>query len=347
MAGGIGSRFWPKSRKSKPKQFLDLLGVGKSSLRLTYERYAKWIPSENIVVVTNRNYRELVQEHIPELALDQILCEPIGRNTAPAICYAAYSLFKRDPKAELLITPADHFVNDSEALRSILMKSFDFVSAHDALLTVGVRPTRPETRYGYIQVSDNEPISRAKSFTEKPLMELAQVFIQCGEFYWNSGIIVAKAVDIIAAIEEHMPENHALFSSIAEHYGTSLEAKAVAKVFAECRSTSIEFGVMSLAQNVYVIAGDFGWSDVGTWDSIHQLSERDEAENRACDRALLYNSRNCIVSLPKEKVAILSGLDGYIVVDTDNILMICPRSEEQNMKQYIDEVKYKFGDEYI
>ncbi len=347
MAGGIGSRFWPKSRKAMPKQFLDMMGSGKSSLRHTYERFLELIPADNFLVVTNVDYRELVAEQIPELRAEQILCEPIGRNTAPSICYAAYSLFKRDPKAEVLITPADHYINDEDELRQILSECFDFVSDNNALLTVGVRPTRPEIRYGYIQVSDNSTISRAKSFTEKPIMDLAQIFIQCGEFYWNTGIIVSKVGDIIAAIEAHLPDNHALFNSIMEHYGTATEAEAIAAVFAECRSTSIDYGVMSRAQNVYIRVADLGWSDVGTWDSIYQLVEKDEAENMESEMICAYNSHRCIISLPSNKAAVVSGLDDYIVVDTDDILMICPRSEEQEIKRYIDDLRYKLGDKFI
>ncbi len=347
MAGGIGSRFWPKSRQRKPKQFLDILGTGKSFLRHTFERFLPMIPEENFLVVTNGAYRDMVLEQIPELNPSQVLCEPIGRNTAPCICYAAYSLLKANPKAEMVVTPADHFVSDEEGLRAIISECFDFATEHRALLTVGIRPTRPETGYGYIQTSDEGCISRVKCFTEKPNLELAQTFLQCGEFFWNSGIFVWSARDIVAAVEEHLPENHNLFNSIMESYGTEDESRAIAGVFSECRAISIDYGVMERAQNVYVRVGEFGWSDVGTWGSLYQLSQRDEAENTICEGAELYNTHRCLVSIPKGKVAVLSGLDDYIVIDTDDVLMVCPRREEQDIKRFIDDMKYKSMDEFI
>ncbi len=347
MAGGIGSRFWPKSRKAMPKQFLDILGTGKSFLRHTYERFLPMIPSENFLIVTNSGYRDLILEQIPELDANQILCEPIGRNTAPCICYAAYSLLKSNPDAEMVVTPADHFVSDEQGLREIISECFDFAASNEALLTVGVKPSRPETGYGYIQTSDGETISRVKCFTEKPNLELAQTFLQCGEFFWNSGIFVWSAKDIIAAIKEHMPETYLLFDSIMDSYGTEDEGRAIAEVFSECRSISIDYGVMERAKSVYVRVGEFGWSDVGTWGSLYQLSQKDQDENAACDGAYLYDTHRTLVSLPEGKVAVLSGLDDFIVIDTDDVLMVCPRSEEQSIKRFIDEVKYHEGDKFI
>ncbi len=347
MAGGIGSRFWPMSRKSKPKQFLDILGTGQSFLRHTFERFLPMIPAENFLVVTNGAYRDLVLEQIPEISAGQVLCEPIGRNTAPCICYAAYSLLKANPDAEMVVTPADHFVSDEESLRGIIAECFDFAASNSALLTVGVRPTRPETGYGYIQTNNDRAISPVKCFTEKPNLELAQTFLQCGEFFWNSGIFVWSVRDIVAAIEEHLPDNHALFSSIMESYGTDDESRAIAEVFSKCRAISIDYGVMERAQSVYVRVGEFGWSDVGTWGSLYQLSQRDEAENTICEGAHLYDSHRCLVSIPKDKLAVLSGLDDYIVIDTEDVLMVCPRSEEQNIKRFIDDLKYQSMDKFI
>lgn len=347
MAGGIGSRFWPKSRKSMPKQFLDILGSGKSFIRHTFERFLPTIPTENFLVVTNRSYRDLVLEHIPELKPEQVLCEPIGRNTAPCICYAAYSLLKKDPDAQMVVTPADHFVSDEQGLRNIIDECFDFATQNKSLMTVGVRPSRPETGYGYIQVSDSNPISRVKCFTEKPNLELAQTFVQSGEFFWNSGIFIWRADDIVAAIERHLPEHHELFSSIMEDYGTSNEVAAIEKVFSECRAISIDYGVMEQAENVYVRVGEFGWSDVGTWGSVYQHSERDQNDNAANEDTFLYDTTGTLVSLPAEKLAVVVGLKDYIVVDTDDALMICPCSEEQNIKKFIDDVKYNKGDKFI
>jgi len=348
MAGGIGSRFWPKSRQHRPKQFLDILGTGKSFIRHTFERFAPIVPPENFLVVTNRKYRQLVLDHLPELAPEQVLCEPIGRNTAPCIAYAAYTLLKKDPSAEMIVTPADHLILNEEDFRAIIGECLDFAVAHDALMTVGIKPTRPDTGYGYIQVSDNRKISKVKCFTEKPDLQLAQVFLQSGEFFWNSGIFVWKVQTIVEAFEKYLPEHHALFSGLMRAMGSDAEQNIVEMVFAECRAISIDYGIMEKAGNVYVRCGEFGWSDVGTWGSVYQHSRKDRYANAIPERGCyLYNTRSSIVSLPEGKIAVVSGLKEYIVVDTDDVLMICPRAEEQNIKKFIDEVKYNDGEGHI
>lgn len=348
MAGGIGTRFWPESRQSKPKQFLDICDTGKSFLRMTYERFASLVPTENFLVVTNARYRDLVLEHIPEIGAEQVLCEPIGRNTAPCICYAAYHLRKVNPEAMMIVTPSDHLILNETEFHSILADTIAFASNNNALMTIGITPSRPETGYGYIQKNDNNALSRVKCFTEKPNLELAQLFVQSGEFFWNSGIFIWKVNDIIEAIAKHLPEHHALFDGIADKLGTEEEAAAIAKVFAECRAISIDYGVMEKADNVYVRCGDFGWSDVGTWGSLYQLSRKDKYANvKPKEGCYTYDTRSSIISLPKEKIAIINGLRDYIVVDTEDVLLICPRAEEQNIKKYIDEVKYNNGDKHI
>jgi len=317
MAGGIGARFWPKSRQSMPKQFLDILGTGKSFIRHTYERFAKMVPAENFLVVTNDKYKSLVLEHIPEIGEKQVLCEPVGRNTAPCVAYAAYTLLKRNPDAEMIVTPADHLILNEED-------------------------------YGYIQVSDDKPISKVKCFTEKPDIELARVFLQSGEFYWNSGIFVWKVRSIVEAFEKYLPEHHALFSGVMRAIGTDAERNVVEIAFSECRAISIDYGIMEKADNVYVRCGEFGWSDVGTWGSVYQHSRKDRYANAVPEEGCyLYDTRSSIVSLPKDKIAVISGLKEYIVVDTDDVLMVCPRSEEQNIKKFIDEVKFHNGDKHI
>ena len=317
MAGGIGTRFWPKSRQSMPKQFLDILGTGKSFIRHTYERFAKMVPAENFLVVTNDKYKSLVLEHIPEIGEKQVLCEPVGRNTAPCVAYAAYTLLKRNPDAEMIVTPADHLILNEDDFRAIIAECLDFASEHDALMTVGIKPTRPDTGYGYIQVSDDKPISKVKCFTEKPDIELARVFLQSGEFYWNSGIFVWKVRSIVEAFEKYLPEHHALFSGVMRAIGTDAERNVVEIAFSECRAISIDYGIMEKADNV---------------------------PEEGC---YLYDTRSSIVSLPKDKIAVISGLKEYIVVDTDDVLMVCPRSEEQNIKKFIDEVKFHNGDKHI
>lgn len=341
MAGGVGSRFWPLSRHSCPKQFLDIMGCGRSFLRQTYDRFRAMIPSENIYVVTAESLRGLVAEQIPELLESQILCEPIGRNTAPCICYAAHRIAARDKDAQMVVTPADHFVGDEAGLMGIVDECFNFSKTNNALLTVGVRPSRPETGYGYVQVSSSEPISRVKCFTEKPKLELAQAFVQCGEFFWNAGIFVWRATDILEAIKLHMSETYSLFEPLEKVIGTEHEAAVVSRAFSECRSTSIDYGVMEVAENVYVRVGEFGWSDIGTWGSIYQLSERDEQGNAGVGESYLPESRDCFISVPEGKIAVVAGLDGYIVVDSDDALLICPRSHEQSIKDYVDELKFR------
>ncbi len=348
MAGGVGTRFWPKSRQSRPKQFLDILGTGKSFLRMTYERFAEVVPADHFLVVTNARYKGLVMEQLPEIDENRILCEPVGRNTAPCICYAAYWLDRVAPDAMMVVTPSDHLVLDQAEFRRVLGDAIEFADRNSALMTIGITPNRPETGYGYIQKSDDEPISKVKCFTEKPNLELAQTFVQCGEFFWNSGIFIWKNADILAAIREHLPEHAALFDGIGDAFGTEREAAAVESVFAECRAISIDYGVMEKADNVYVRCGDFGWSDVGTWGSIYQHSRKDKYANaKPASKCYTYDVRNSIISLPEGKVAVVNGLRDYIVVDTDDVLMICPRAEEQNIKKYIDEVKFNDGDKHI
>ena len=348
MAGGVGARFWPKSRKTMPKQFLDILGTGKSFIRSTFERFLPIVPKENFLVVTNQSYKELVLEHLPELTDKQVLCEPIGRNTAPCIAYAAYSLLKQDPNARMIVTPSDHLVLNESDFHSIINECLEFATAEGALMTVGIQPTRPETGYGYIQKSNNERISRVKCFTEKPNLELAQTFVECGEFFWNSGIFIWSVKAIVEAFQHHLPEHHALFSSILNDYGTEREKTAIEQVFSECKAISIDYGVMEKADNVYVRCGDFGWSDVGTWGSVYQLSEKDKHENAVVAEACYtYSTERTFISLPKGKIAVVNGLKDYIIVDTPDALLICPRSEEQSIKNFIDDVRFENGEKFI
>lgn len=347
MAGGVGTRFWPKSRKNMPKQFLDILGNGKSFIRMTFERFSARIAPENFLVVTNQNYKSLVLEHLPELKPEQILCEPIGRNTAPCICYAANYLNKIAPDSLMVVTPSDHYVADEKGFIDTLDACTEFAGANDVLMTIGINPTRPETGYGYIQRSSAEPLSPVKCFTEKPNLEVAQAFIRSGEFLWNSGIFIWKTSAILSAVERYLPEMHSLFSSISASYGTVGESAAITDVFTRCRAISIDYGVMERADNVYVHSGDFGWSDIGTWGSLYQHSRKDKYANaKPAEGCYTYDTRNTIISLPQNKVAIINGLRDYIVVDTEDVLMICPRSEEQNIKKYIDEVKFNQGDKF-
>ena len=347
MAGGVGSRFWPMSRRNMPKQFLDILGTGKSFIRSTYERFLPLVPKENFLVVTNRAYRDLVLEHIPELDPEQILCEPIGRNTAPAIAYAAHTLRKRSKDARMIVTPSDHLILNEAEFHVAINECLEFVAEHDALMTVGIEPSRPDTGYGYLQKSASNVISRVKCFTEKPALEIAQAFVDCGEFVWNSGLFVWSIDSIMKAFETYLPEHHALFNSSDDALGTEREAEVIEQVFAECKSISIDYGVMEKANNVYVRCGDFGWSDMGTWGSLYQYYPKDEEGNACSSEAVTFDSTGCLLSMPKDKLAVVNGLKDYIVVDTDDVLMVCKRQTEQNIKRFVETVKFTTGDKHI
>lgn len=347
MAGGAGTRFWPLSRQSMPKQFLDILGTGRSFIRHTYERFARLVPPEHFLVMTNNAYKDLVLEHLPELRPDQVMCEPIGRNTAPCIAYAAERLAKEDPEAMMIVTPSDHLILDEAGFINVARECVEYASANDALMTIGLRPTRPETGYGYIQVNSREAISKVKTFTEKPNLEMAQTFLASGEFLWNSGIFVWSVEQIRKALQQFLPELSALFAQAAEHIGTEGETAAIERVFSECRSISIDYGVMEKAENVYVHTGDFGWSDMGTWGSLYQYYPKDDEANACSSEAVMFDATGCLVSMPKDKLAVINGLKDYIVVDTPDVLMICPRSNEPIIKTFINEIRFRKGDKHI
>ena len=335
MAGGIGSRFWPKSRQSMPKQFLDILGTGKSFIRHTYERFEKIVPPENFLVVTNRKYKDLVLQHLPELTERQVLCEPVGRNTAPCIAYAAYTLLGQNPDAEMIVTPSDHLILNEDDFRAIIGECLEFADRHDALMTVGIKPTRPDTGYGYIQVSDAQPVSKVKCFTEKPDLELAQTFLQCGEFFWNSGIFVWKVKNIVAAFEKYLPEHHLLFSGVQRALGTDAEQNIVELAFAECRAISIDYGIMEKASKVLALEGDFGWSDVGSWDALESLYEKDEYGNITYGEQVHIDTHDCII-YAKNKLVTTIGLDNVIVVETEDAVLVCDKNRAQEVKKIVE-----------
>ena len=352
MAGGIGSRFWPISRRTMPKQFLDMLGTGKSFIRHTYERFAKIVPPENFLVVTNGSYKPLVLEHIPEIDEDQILSEPVGRNTAPCIAYAAWRLRVAAPDATMIVTPSDHLILDEDEFRRAIVESAEFAERQRALMTIGIRPDRPATGYGYIQVAnqvrlEQKAVYKVKTFTEKPNLELARSFVESGEFFWNSGIFIWKVDAIMENFERLLPDMHQMFASIAPSYGTPQEQQSIERIYPECRNISIDFGIMEKAGDVYVRCSDFGWSDVGTWGSLYQHSAKDADGNVAPAENMLYDTKGCIVKVPAGKLAVIEGLEDYIVVDSGDVLMICPKSGEQNIKKFIDDVKFKIGDRFI
>lgn len=348
MAGGVGSRFWPVSREALPKQFLDILGVGKSFLRQTYERFLPIVPAENILVVTGEQYREIVAEQIPELAPEQILGEPLGRNTAPCIAYAAFRLKATDPSSIMIATPADHFITGEGEFQRAILDSVDFVRTNDAMMTIGVTPTRPDTGYGYIQVEERcEGICKVRTFTEKPGEEMAKVFVESGEFLWNSGIFIWKTSTVLDALAKHLDEIYSRFAAEENLFGTPQEAETVRRIYPQTRNISIDFGVIEKAGNVYVRRSDFGWSDVGTWNSLHRNLPRDEQGNAVSGNVRLSGTTDSLIRVPEGKLAVVDGLKDYIVVDTDDVLLVWPRECEQEIKKIVTSLRFEGGEEYL
>lgn len=350
MCGGIGSRFWPYSRESRPKQFLDFLGTGRSLLQMSFDRISALVPPENVLVVTNAQYKPLISEQLPELSDDNILLEPARRNTAPCIAWAAYHIAARDPEASIIVCPSDHLITRDEVFRDAILKGFEFVETHDALLTLGITPTRPETGYGYIQVGEKVEgdICRVKTFTEKPKLELAKVFLETGEFFWNSGIFLWSAKTIIRELITNAPDVANVFEKGRHLFGTSAERQFIEENFPGCVGISIDFAVMEKAKNVYVECVSFGWNDLGTWSALYDNSpkNRDANVTQNC-RVLAYDSTDNIFAVKDDKLVVVAGLSGYIVADRGDVLLICPKAEEQKIKQMVNDVKMTFGDKYI
>ncbi len=339
----MGSRIWPLGRQAKPKQFLDLLCTGRTLKRQTVDRCAKIIPIENFIIVTNHDHKDLVAEQIPEIAESQILCEPIGRNTAACIAYAACHLRAKDPDSTMVVTPSDHLIIDESQILTAIETSIDFVGHDQMLMTIGIEPSRPDTGYGYIQTSTQiaSQIYKAKTFVEKPQLEMAKVFVDNGDFYWNSGIFIWQTKSIIAALSEFMPENQELFESISSSYNTPQEQDEINKIVPSCDNISIDFGVMEKAQNVFIHSCDCGWADIGTWDSYYDLNAQDQKGNICSGNVITYNTSGCIVKASDGKAIIVDSLDDFIVVENQDVIMICPRDKQQNIKQYINDIKYK------
>ena len=349
MAGGVGTRFWPKSRQNRPKQFLDILGTGKSFIRMTYERFSGMVPDDHFLVVTNARYKALVREHVPEISESHILCEPIGRNTAPCISYAAYYLRKIDPEAMMIVTPSDHLVLDQAAFDEAMSDAVAFADRNDALMTVGISPSRPETGYGYIQVDENidDNFYTVKTFTEKPELDLAKVFIETGEFYWNSGIFFWNAKSITAAIERYQPLL-ATTLCFGENLKGDEEHECIERHFPFCPNVSIDFAVMEKAENVYVRLADMGWADLGTWESLYELSPKDKNQNAILRCGTLLNGcKNNIIALPEDKLAIIQDMDGYLIAEHDNVLIICKKADEANLRKYVNEARIRLGEDLV
>lgn len=336
MAGGAGVRFWPLSRNSKPKQFHDILGIGKSFLQMTYERFAKILPPENIIVVTSRQHADLVMEQLPQISPERVLREPYRRNTAPCVAYATYKLLAENPNATVVVTPSDHLITDDDLFASTLLNGLQFAEGSDKLITLGITPHRAEGSYGYIQANKGESISLngsvaypVKTFTEKPGAELAEVFVKSGEFLWNSGVFIWSLKSIIGEFELHQKGMATLFSEGRELYNTPGEELFINRVYEECQSISVDYAIMEKTEKAIVYPASFGWADIGTWEALYSFHEKDENENLVgSGKSLLREVTNSIViSENRGKLLVVSELDNYMVVDTDDLLLICPKDD--------------------
>ncbi|MFO8128364.1 MAG: mannose-1-phosphate guanylyltransferase [Bacteroidales bacterium] len=354
MAGGIGARFWPMSRTSHPKQFIDILGTGRTLIQQTWDRMRRICPAKNIYIVTNGLYKEQVMNQLEGIGEEQVLCEPMRRNTAPCIAYANYRIRERNEDAHIIVAPSDHIILKEDEFVSNVKSCLAAIAKNDWLMTLGIQPSRPDTGYGYIQFEEgmvypeDEMIRKVRTFTEKPNLELAETFLRSGDFLWNSGIFIWSLKSIMSAFEKHLPGVDGLFREGEGIYNTPGEEKFIEDTYAVCKSISIDYGVMEKAENVYVRASEFGWSDLGTWGSLYDIRSRDEQGNAVIGRnVMLYNSRNCIVNVPNEKLVVLQGLDGYIVVEEEETLLICRMDDEQSIRQIVSDVKIEKGEKYV
>jgi mannose-1-phosphate guanylyltransferase len=346
MAGGVGSRFWPYSRKTFPKQFHDVLGTGKSLLQQTVDRFKGICLDENIYVVTNEAYKPLVMEQLPFLKDEQILLEKVGKNTAPCIAYAAYKIQTQNPDANIVTAPSDHIILKEEEYRTRLQVALEASAKDNKIITLGITPNRPDTGYGYIRFEENESlVKHVLNFTEKPKLEIAKAFVSSGDYVWNAGIFIFKAATIIQAFEKFEPEITKPFSSIS--YYSKDEQEQVDKVFLACKEISIDYAVMERAENVYVVLSDIGWSDLGTWKSLYEMQDKDENANVLDGNIKAYETKNCIIKTPSKRLVVTQGLEGFIVAEYDNVLMICKKDDEQEVKKMVNELKSAKADDFI
>ena len=354
MAGGIGSRFWPVSRNAKPKQFLDILGVGKSFLQQTYERFSRIMPKENILIVTSVQYKELVLQQIPDISQDNILLEPFRRNTAPCVAYATYKLLQKNENASVVVAPSDHLIMNEELFLDTISAALDYAETHNQLMTLGIKPNRPETAYGYIQVARNQPVNlnghvayEVKTFTEKPNYELAKVFIDSGEFLWNSGIFIWNLQSFKSELEKQQPDIASLFEKRDKYFYTEREIPFITKVYEECKSISIDYGIMEKTDKAIVYPASFGWSDLGTWESLFNQVEKETNGNliQSEETFLSDVKDSIIISEEKDKLVVVKNIHNYMIINTDDVLMICPR-EETAFKNIITDLPLKNLNKY-
>ncbi len=354
MAGGIGSRFWPMSRTNQPKQFIDILGTGETLIQQTFRRFERICPSENIYIVTNEIYREQIKLQIPHILDEQIVCEPSRRNTAPCIAYANYKIHKINPEANVIVAPSDHIILKEDAFVEVITKALEATKDNDWLVTLGITPSRPDTGYGYIQFNsdfewqNDNRLKKVKTFTEKPALEMAKSFIDSGDFLWNAGIFVWSLKSIMKAFENYLPEVDSIFKEGIHNYNTKNEDIFIKNAYTVCRNISIDYGIMEKADNVYVLISDFGWSDLGTWGSLYETRTKDNNANTIIGKNVMtYDTKNCIINMPKDKLVVLQGLDDFIVVEDNNILLICKKTEEQQIRQFVADVMSEKGEKYV
>jgi len=351
MAGGIGSRFWPMSRTNYPKQFLDILGTGKTLIQESFDRYSQLVPVENLFIVTSQEYVELVKKQLPGLPTENILAEPSRKNTAPCIAYIAFKLYQKDPEALMMAAPADNLILDTSAFVKTARKALEFVSHINALVTIGIKPTHPNTGYGYIQHDGPEAapgVHKVKTFTEKPNLELARTFLASGDFLWNAGIFTWKVKTIVNAFEKYLPEMFEVFHAERSNLNTPEEKNAIERIYPQCTNISIDFGIMEKAENVYVIPASFAWSDLGTWNSAWENMEKDYFQNAVVGNyVMVVDAKNTMVHVPDNKLVLLQGLEDYIVVDTKDVLLICKKDKEQEIKEYVAEIKRNKGERFL
>jgi len=349
MAGGVGTRFWPYSRNSRPKQFLDVLGVGKTLLQATYDRFLPLCPPENILVVTHEEHLAITREQLPEMSVKNILTEPMRKNTAPCIIYASLKIYKENPDAVIVVSPSDHLILDEAEFQQTIKSCFDQAKHQDKLVTLGIKPIRPETGYGYIQYIDAKPaLKKVKTFTEKPELALAKKFIDSGDFVWNAGIFVWGVKAIMEAFKKYLPEMTEVFEEAAQRFNTDDERNALQAAYLQTKSISIDYGIMEKADNVYVWLSSFAWSDLGSWSSLHDNSTKDSNNNAISADALVYDTRNSVIKGPKDKLIVAQGLNGFLIGAFDNVVIVCEKDKEELFRKIVNDLKNRpNGNDYL
>lgn len=351
LAGGLGTRLWPLSRESKPKQFIDVLGTGKTLLQMTYERFASVIDADNIIIVTNENYRSMVKEQLPGLRYENVLMEPMRRNTVPAVTWAALEVKRRCPEGRFVVSPSDQNITGYDEFCSDILKGLDYVGSHDALLTLGAKPSRAEISYGYIQMADavGDDIYQVRSFTEKPANEFAQLFYESGEFLWNTGLFMWNANTFLKAVSDANPGFGDTVEAVSTRYANGFDAsQELMELFSTCPNLSLEESVLEKSDNVDVMLCHFGWADLGSWAAIHEVLPKKRGDNVVIDsKSLLYDCKDCIIKLPSGHVAVVQGLEDYVVVEDGNVLVVCKKDNQKNIRKFVNDARLNLGEEFV